>query len=153
MAGWAVQKYAVIRDNVMIPESVEAKQKLTFNVPHILLCHEEQDGFLVLKVRLGKPVQTEFTTNVSYSETHVEEKPFVIKATNKINFGDGTIFVLNDSVKGEYPLGATSPTATEYMNKVGKRVMTGFSCSPDKATSEQLGKTVFRVVRSTIILP
>lgn len=135
-----------------LPKPCETKRISTFNVPHVLLKREEQNGFPVLEVRLGGSRQIEFTINITYSEQELDEtsRLFVIKAMNKINFGDGAIRVLNDAVPG---LAASAPTATEYMKNVGKRVMTAFSCHPDKQQSRILGRTVFRVARSTIILP
>ena len=133
-----------------LPASIESKRNLTFKVPHILLKQEDQNGFQVLQVRLGGNRQIEFTTNISYSEEPVEETAFIIKATNRINFGDGAIHVLNDATD---TLVASSPTATEYMNNVGQTVMTSFSCNPDSATSKTMERTVFKVVRITITLP
>ena len=133
-----------------LPASIESKRNLTFKVPHILLNREEQNGFPVLKVRLGGNRQVEFTTNISYSDDKVEETPFLIKATNRINFGDNAIEVLNDATEN---LAASSPTASEYLENIGKTVLTSFSCNPDPATSKTLERTVYKVVRITITLP
>ena len=146
MAGGFVQEYGIIRDHAMS----ETKRNLTFTAPHILLKREEQNGFPLLHVRLGGTTQIEFITNVSYSEEPLEETPFVIKATNQINFGDGSIRVINDAMSG---LAATSPTATEYLNRIGKPVLVGFVCKEDQQESTKLERTVFRVIRVTIILP
>ena len=151
MARGSLQKHAPVCINDMnLPASIESKRNLTFKVPHIILNQEDQNGFQVLQVRLGGNRQIEFTTNISYSEEPVEETAFIIKATNRINFGDGAIHVLNDVTD---TLAASSPTASEYMENVGKTVMTSFSCNLDAATSKQLGGNAFKVVRITITLP
>ena len=133
-----------------LPSPTENKRTLTFAVPHILLKREERDGFPVLQVRLGGNRQIEFTISSSYSETEIEETLFIIKATNKINFGDGSISVLNDAMEN---LSASSPTATEYLGNVGKTVTTAFSCKPDPHQSKLLGRDVFKVVKTTITIP
>jgi hypothetical protein len=139
----------------VLPSPSETTRSLTFNVPNILLKREDQNGFPLFHVRLGGPTQIEFKTSVTYSEQPIDESSriFVIKATNKINFGDGSIRVLNDAMHGTHPLAATCPTANEYMNKVGKPVLLSFRCSQDQQESTRLERSIFRVVRVSILLP
>jgi hypothetical protein len=120
------------------PSSV--KRQVTFTVPHVLLSNSP-----TLNLRQGGPVQVEATVTVDYYDAPVDEKPFVIKAKNQINFGALKIEVLNDAITGDKPIAPSSPTASEYMANVGKPVLTYFSCTP-------VGKK-FKVVRNTIMLP
>jgi hypothetical protein len=138
--------------NTALPAASENKVTLTYAVPHILLKRDTQNGFPVLQVRIGEPRQIEHVISVEYSEQEVDETAqlFVIKAKNRINFGIGAIEVLNDAVEGDSPLAASAPTATEYMNNVGKEVLISFSCNRDPTI---LNRQAFRIVRSKIVLP
>ncbi len=149
------QSTAAVVSKPALPAPTESKRALTYAVPHILLKREEANGFPVLQVRIGGPRQIEYVTSIEYSEEKVDETDqlFVIKAKNRINFGDGVIEVLNDAITGASPLGASAPTATVYMKNVGKQVLTAFFCQPDPHQSKLLDRAVFRVVRIKIILP
>ncbi len=122
-------------------------QKVTFNVPHVLISYSENNGFPVMTLRQGGSRQVEATITTDWYDAPVEEKPFTIKAKNKLNFGDLRLDVLNDEITGIAP---SCPTAYEYLSKVGQTVMIGFGCDLRSGDS---GKDVYRVVRSSIVLP
>ena len=122
-------------------------QKVTFNVPHVLIDHRENDGFPILTLRQGGSVQVDATITTDWYDEPADEAPFIIKAKNQINFGDIRLYVLNDEIKEIAP---SCPTASEYMSKVGQRVTTSFRCD---LTSADADKKVYRVVRSSIVLP
>lgn len=132
------------------------KHKLTFNAPHILLEHDlkKNKAFPVLTLRRGGSVQIEFTTTVDIYDAPVDEsgQVFKIKAFNEYNFANEIVQVLNDAMPHIH-LVASSPTASEYLKLVGKKVMTNFSCQRSPAHSEQFGKDAYLVRRTTIILP
>ncbi len=122
-------------------------QKVTFSVPHVLINYKNGDGCPVMTLRQGDSRQVEATITTDWYDAPVDEKAFTIKAKNKLNFGDLRIDVLNDEITGIAP---SYPTASEYMSKVGKPVMIAFGCDLRSGNS---GKDVYRVVRSSIVLP
>ena len=144
MACWPLQKLAAIRSNAM-------KQILTYNVPHVLLDYKAGD-FPSATIREGGSRQIEHTITVEFVESAVDEsdKVFATKAKNQINFGGNRLDVLNDEIPNIAP---SAPTASEYMSKVGKEVLVGFNCSRSDQRSREEKKDIFRVIRTTIILP
>lgn len=125
--------------------------KLTYNVPHILLDYKPGD-YPVATLRQGGSKQIEQTVAVEYVDAAVDEsdKVFAIKAKNQINFGSNRIDVLNDAIPNVAP---SSPTSAEYMQKVGSEVLISFDCTRSELHSKEQKKDVFRVIRTTIILP
>ncbi len=128
-------------------ETKVVTQKVTFTVPHVLINYKNGNEFPVLTLRQGGPVQVDATITTDWYDAPVDEKAFTIKAKNKLNFGDLRIDVLNDEITGIAP---SYPTASEYMSKVGQTVMIGFGCDLRSGDS---GKDVYRVIRSSIVLP
>lgn len=130
-------------------------QSVTFAVPHVLLNCDRSSRFPVLTLRQGGHVQVEATVTTDWLDYPVDESKsvFVIKAKNKINFGALRIEVLNDRIEGDKPVAQSFPTASEYMDKVGKPALLAFACVRSEIHSKTEGKNVFKVVRSTIILP
>ncbi len=122
-------------------------EKVTFTVPHVLINYKNGDGFPILNLRQGGPIQVDATITTDWYDAPVDEKSFTIKAKNKLNFGDLRIDVLNDEFTGIAP---SCPTASEYMSRVGQEVMIAFGCDLRSGDS---GKDVYRVIRSSIILP
>ncbi len=123
---------------------------VTYTVPHILITYEANNGFPILSLRQGGSVQVEATITTDFHDAPVEEQPFLIKARNQINFCDFQVYVLNDEITGIAP---SCPTASEYMSKVGQTVLTFFSCDISQIHSRDAGKNVYRVIRSSIVLP
>lgn len=140
-----------------LPEKSSTTRELTFPVPHILKSFSIDDaGFRHQDVRQGGPKQIDFTTEVEFSDTPVDEKDqvFVIRATNQFNFGNQVIQVINDKIEEQgFRLVPTSPTASEYLAKVGERVMASFNCRVHRSLSEQQKKTIYQITRIFIDLP
>lgn len=140
-----------------LPEKSSTTRLLTFTVPHILKAFSIDDaGFRHQDVRQGGAKQIDFTTEIEFSETAVDEtnQVFAIRATNQFNFGNQVIQVINDAIEEKgFRLVPTSPTATEYLAKVGERVMVSFNCRVHRSLSEQQGKTIYQIVRIFITLP
>lgn len=156
MAGWPLQKHPFIPDNDMnLPQPTESKKELTYVVPNILLKYEQSNGLPLAQVRMGGAKQIEYITTVEYLDSPVDESNqlFVIKAKNKINVAGVILDVLNDQITGDKPIAPSSPTASEYMSKVGTPVLTYFSCRHDPATSVGVERPVYRTVRARIVLP
>ncbi len=126
------------------------KRIVTYTVPHVLVKYEANNGFPILALRQGGSVQVEATITTDFYDTPIEEKPFLIKAKNQINFCDFQVYVLNDEITGIAP---SCPTASEYMSKVGTTVLTFFGCDVSQIHSRDAGKNIYRVIRSSIILP
>ncbi len=124
-------------------------RKVTFNVPHVLIKYENGNGFPVLTLRQGGSQQVDATISTDWYDTPLDESNnvFSVKAHNQINVGPNRVYVLNDQITGEKPISPSCPTASEYMDRVGKTVMTSFKC--DFITSQNK----YRVIRSTITLP
>lgn len=130
----------------------EEKHPITFTTPNVLLAASFEDGVMTQTVREGGPKSFEATTIREEVNEPVEEIPLSIRATNRINFGDAVINVINDAaVVGDRRLVATKPTASEYMALIGKKVMVGFHCRRllSKSTPE---KAVYAVGRTFITL-
>lgn len=140
-----------------LPEKSSTTRKLTFPVPHILKSFSIDDaGFRHQDVRQGGAKQIDFTTEIEFSETAVDETKdvFAIRATNQFNFANGVINVINDAIEENgFRLVPTSPTATEYLSKVGERVMVSFNCRVHRPFSQQQGKTIYQIARIFITLP
>ncbi len=124
-------------------------RKVTFNVPHVLIKYENGNGFPVLTLRQGgsRQIDATVTTDVYDAPRDESKSVFNIKAQNQINVGSNRVYVLNDQITGDKPITPSCPTASEYMDRVGKTVMTSFKC--DFITSQNK----YRVIRSTITLP
>ncbi len=156
MEGGIVQELKTIRNNVMmkLADTETVVQEITFTVPHVLLNHNEGNGFPVLKLRQGKSIQVEVTVTTDWCDAPVDESKnvFTVKARNKINFGGVHLLVLNDEIKDRH-ISQSCPTASEYMDKVGKTVLISFACVKSELHSKSEGKNIFKVVRSTITLP
>ncbi len=129
-------------------------QSITFTVPHILLNYNNGKEFPILTLRQGGCVQVEATITTDWLDATIDESKdvFKVKAKNKINFGALRLDVLNDRIDGDKPVCPSCPTASEYMEKVGKPILIGFACVRSDIHSKSEGKDVFKVVRSTIIL-
>lgn len=157
MARRTLQEYRTIRNNAMkdLPSTVETKRDLTYTVPNILLKYEDVNGVPTMQIRMGSPKQIEHVVTINFVEDAIDEQDqvFTIKARNRINVGNMILDVLNDRIEGSKPIAPSAPTATEYIGKVGKSVLTFFSCKPDPIMSKTLEREVFKVVRSKIILP
>lgn len=143
-----------------LPEKSSATRELTFTVPHILKSFAiDEAGFRHQDVRQGGPKQIDFTTEIEFSDTPVDEKAdvFAIRATNQFLFANQVINVISDEVEpqGErgFRLVPTSPTATEYLKKVGSRVMVSSVCRVHRQYSEQQGKPIYQIARIFIDLP
>lgn len=137
-----------------LSEPIVTKQVLTFDVPSILV--EHKDGILpMLTLRQGGSRQVEHVVSVQYYDGAVDEKDqlFVIRAKNQVNFGEHIITVLNDRIEGARPVAPSSPTATEYMSKVGQEIMLKFSCKKTTLFKDDKPVDAFQVVRVKIILP
>ncbi len=131
---------------------IEEKHPFTFTTPNVLLSATVEGGALVQSVREGGPKAFEATTTRELVEVPIEETPFVIRATNRINFAGGVIDVINDEILHEdRQLRPTSPTASEYLAKIGQPVMIAFSCRylQSKSTPD---KKVYAVGRTFITL-
>ncbi len=124
-------------------------RNITFNVPHVLINYKNGDGFPVLTLRQGGSLQVDATITTDWYDAPVNESKnvFSVKAQNQINVGINRVYVLNDRIEGDKPVAPSCPTASEYMVRVGKTVMTSFKC--DFITSQNK----YRVIRSTITLP
>ncbi len=124
-------------------------RKVTFNVPHVLIKYDSRGGFPVLTLRQGGSRQIDVTVTTDWYDAPADESKdvFNVKAQNQINVGPNRVYVLNDRIVGDKPISPSCPTASEYMNNVGKTVMTSFNCSLIT------GKNTYRVIRSTIVLP
>ncbi len=128
-------------------ETKVVTQKVTFSVPHVLINCKNGDGFPVITLRQGGSLQVDATITTDWYDAPVDEKAFTVKAKNKLNFGDLRIDVLNDEITGIAP---SCPTASEYISRVGQPVMIAFGCDLRSGDS---GKDVYRVIRSSIVLP
>lgn len=129
---------------------------LTFKVPHILKSISKDDnGFTHRDVREGGNRQIEFENTLEYSDQPSEETPFTVRVTNQLNFTGSIIDVINDEVELEdgFRLVPTVPTASEYLKRVGKKTLVGFSCRPVPQLSKQQGKPIYLIYRSFITLP
>ncbi len=130
-----------------IGETITTTQTVTYAVPNVLINYNPNGKFPTLTMRQGGFTQVEATITTEFYDEAVENKDpvFLIKATNQINVGRFIVNVLNDKIEGDKPIAPSSPTATEYMQGIGKPVTLNFSCTKlaDK----------FRVTRSTITLP
>ncbi len=138
-----------------LSDTTTVAQSVTFPVPHVLLNCDMSGRFPVLTLRQGGHVQVEATITTDWYDESVDESKsvFVVKAKNKINFGALRLEVLNDRIDGDKPIAQSFPTASEYMEKVGKPVLLAFACVKSNLHSQSEGKDVFKVVRSTITLP
>ncbi len=140
-----------------LPDKSSTTRKLTFTVPHILKSLTIDDAwFKHPDLRQGGPRQIDFETEIEYSDKAADErdKVFSIRATNQINFADHVINVINDAIDlPNFRLVPTSPTASEYLAKVGERVMVSFNCKAHRPLSEQQGKTIYQIARIFITLP
>lgn len=135
-----------------IEKTASNDEELTFTVPHVLLAVQDSYGRRKLTVREGGYVQIKHTVTIDWYDQPVDESAnvFALKGQNQINFGGLKISVLNDKIPNVAP---SSPTATEYMKLVGKRVMLAFSCVKSVHHEKTFEREAYRVVRSTIILP
>lgn len=139
-----------LRDPQTIPSEI------TFDAPHILTRLTLQDGFPALSVREGRAQQVAMESEISWSETPVDESAqvFAIRARNVVNVAGQKLSVINDAGSaGEIKLAASNPTASEYLSKRGQRVMIHFTCTADRMESQRLGRKVYKVGRSFINLP
>ncbi len=130
-------------------------QSVTFTVPHVLLNYNNGKEFPILTLRQGGCVQVEATITTDWLDAPIDESKdvFKVKARNKINFGALRLDVLNDKIEGDKPVSRSCPTASEYMEKVGKPILIGFACVKSDIHSKSEGRDVYKVVRSTIKLP
>ncbi len=151
MACRTLQEHAIVRDHAMtkISDTHVITRKVTFNAPHVLINYRNGNGFPVLTLRQGGSRQVDATVTTDWYDAPVNESGnvFNVKAKNQINVGPHRIEVLNDEITGDKPIAPSCPTASEYMDNVGKTVMTSFKC--DFITSQNK----YRVIRSTITLP
>lgn len=140
-----------------LPEKSSTTRELTYTVPHILKSLTIDDaGFKHPDLRQGGPRQIDFETEIEYADAPADERNqvFAIRATNQINFADHVINVINDQIELRgFRLVPTSPTASEYLAKVGTRAMVSFSCRAHRQFSEQQGKPIYQIVRIFIVLP
>lgn len=142
-----------------LPQPTTKRQKkLTFTVPHILKSISfDEAGFYHREIRDGGPRQIEYELTQEYADEPASEKEqiFGIRATNQLNFGGSIINVINDEVVLEngFRLVPTSPTASEYLSKVGQRVQLSSVSTRDTTLSDQQGKDIYRIGRSFIVLP
>ncbi len=132
-----------------LTDTLVITRKITFNAPHVLINYKNGDGFPVLTLRQGGSLQVDATITTDWYDSAVDESRnvFNVKAKNQINIGSHRVEVLNDQITGDKPVAQSCPTASEYMDRVGKTVMTSFKC--DFITSQNK----YRVIRSTITLP
>ncbi len=132
-----------------LTDTLVITRKITFNAPHVLINYENGDGFPILILRQGGSLQVDAKITTDWHDAPVDESKhvFSIKAYNQINIGQNRVYVLNDRITGEKPIAPSCPTASVYMDRVGKTVMTSFKC--DFITSQNK----YRVIRSTIVLP
>lgn len=130
--------------------------EMTFDVPSILLEAKIENGQVFHSVREGRAQQVQLTTTIEWTEAPADEREslFVIRAQNLINFAQQRISVINDDTTlGDKHFPPSSPTASEYLAKIGKPVLIHFDCARDATESKRLGRPVYKIVRNTIILP
>lgn len=127
----------------------------TWKVPHVLKAiSQDESGFTHREVREGGDRQVELTSETEFSEQETDEQVFSIKATNQLNFAGSTIDVLNDEVVlKDFRLVPTSPTASEYLSKVGTKVLIRFSCRIENLHTKQQKKSIYQIDRVFITLP
>lgn len=140
-----------------LPKKSSTTRELSYTVPHILKSLTIDDaGFKHPDLRQGMIRQLDFETEIEYVDTPADERDqvFAIRATNQINFADHVINVINDKIalRG-FRLVPTSPTASEYLAKVGTRVMVSFDCRAHRPFSEQQGKPIYQISRIFVVLP
>lgn len=130
-----------------LPEKQIKPGEYTYDVPHILLSVEGS----VKQVREGGLQQANFETEIEYSFNKPEpEQPFTITVSRQINFAGNTINVLTDGFDAVSP---STPTAKEYMDKSGQRVLHGFTVGIDSNLTKINNKTVYKIGRSYVFLP
>lgn len=136
-----------------LPEVSLSKSEATFDVPNLLLQAVAQGGLITHSVREGGAQQVELVTEVSWSDTPVDEHALVfrVQAQNQIRFAGARITVLNDETDlGDLHLAPSAPTTSEYLAQVGKRVMIRFDCSRHRREG---GREAFKIARNWITLP
>ncbi len=157
MESGTIQKLTALRCDAMtkLADTETVIQNITFTVPHVLINYHNGQVLPVLTLRQGGCVQVDATITTDWYDTAVNESNnvFRVKARNKMSFGDLHLFVLNDKIEGVKPVSQSCPTASEYMDNVGKEVLIGFACVKSDIHSKSEGKDVYKVVRSTITLP
>lgn len=134
-----------------LPEKKTLVTNFTYEVPHVLVSMDGRNRNL----RQGGPEQIEQQVEVVYTfEKPEKEAPFLIKAPNRLNFGSGPMNVLNDEVEiNGVKIPPSSPSASEYMAKVGKRVLINTLIGVNREMSKDAGKTVYREAKIYITLP
>lgn len=139
-----------------LSESSALESEVTFDVPSILLEAKLADGHIVKTIREGGARQLEMITETKWSKTALDERDqvFAVRAQNVINFAGQRLSVINDETNlGDKRYPASSPSASEYLERVGQKVMLHFNCTKDTMESRRLGVDVFKIVRNTIKLP
>lgn len=138
----------------MIPEPVSKTQVLTYEAPNVLL--QSSNG--VTQIREGRMVQIEHTTTRSFSPTKISKKEFRHGALSRFRFGGHTVNVLCDTaIYNGQKLNESSPTASEYMGAIGRKVTLYFRCTrvnPDLALKHyQESGELWQCVEISITLP
>lgn len=133
-----------------LPAKESRTKTLSFTVPHILKSISlDEGGNFHRDVREGGIRQVEHEIETEWYREEVKEDVFRFRATNQLNFMGAIIDVINDEIElsNGFRLVATEPTASDYLSKVGTRVIISFMCRKD------VKRNIFRIDRVFIKLP
>lgn len=125
---------------VTLPPTTHKTLSLTWKRPFIVTGNDDT-SITVHKEVLS---QQDYSVEEGFSFEEVRETPFKIVSLSPMQFGPARLQVLDDH---------SMPKGVDYLAMVGQKVLVGFRCVRHESLSQQAGRNVFFVYRSTIVLP